>query len=93
MKAYSQARAKLEPMLKDCANLIQWYDMGWIRNDLTITRFKHDNADHRRVTKKHLSEILNSKEDDKQWEMITDCHQLPQSRDALPKSGYPLETT
>jgi hypothetical protein len=27
-KAYSQARAKLELMLKNCTNLIQWYDMG-----------------------------------------------------------------
>lgn len=39
-KAYSQARAKLEPMLKNCANLINWYDIGWIRNDLALTQFK-----------------------------------------------------
>lgn len=39
-KAYAQARAKLEPLLKNCSELIHWSDMGWIRNDLAITQYK-----------------------------------------------------
>jgi len=39
-KAYSQARAKLEPVLKNCSELIHWTDMGWIQNDLAITLYK-----------------------------------------------------
>lgn len=37
-KDYVQAQAKLEPLLDTCARVIHWSDMGWIRNDLAITR-------------------------------------------------------
>jgi len=39
-RAYSQARAKLEPVLKNCSELIHWADLGWIQNDLAITQYK-----------------------------------------------------
>ena len=39
-KGYSRARARLEPVLKNCSALIHWADMGWIRNDLAITQYK-----------------------------------------------------
>jgi hypothetical protein len=39
-KAYAKALAKLEPVLDHCAPVILWADMGWIRNDLALTRYK-----------------------------------------------------
>lgn len=39
-KDYAAALATLEPVLRDCHNILHWHDEGWIRNDLAITRFK-----------------------------------------------------
>ena len=39
-KAYAQARARLEPVLKECAPLLHWSELGWLRNDLAITQYK-----------------------------------------------------
>jgi hypothetical protein len=39
-KAYPQALAKLEPVLKSCARMVGWIEEGWIRNDLAITLLK-----------------------------------------------------
>lgn len=39
-KAYPQAKAVLEPILKDCSRYIHWLDAAWIRNDFAITQYK-----------------------------------------------------
>ncbi len=39
-KAYAQARDVLEPLLKNCEDVVDWMEIGWIRNDLAITEYK-----------------------------------------------------
>ncbi|MBP1709904.1 MAG: hypothetical protein H6Q49_106 [Deltaproteobacteria bacterium] len=39
-KVYDQAGAKLEKILRDCVNTLDWLETGWIRNDLAITQYK-----------------------------------------------------
>jgi hypothetical protein len=39
-KTYDQARTKLEKILRDCVNTLDWLETGWIRNDLAITQYK-----------------------------------------------------
>lgn len=37
---FAAARAKLEPVLNNCAPTLDWLEAGWIRNDLAITQFR-----------------------------------------------------
>lgn len=37
---YSRAWATLSPVLGSCAKTTGWVEMGWIRNDLALTRYK-----------------------------------------------------
>jgi hypothetical protein len=39
-KQYAEARALLEPVLKDCARSLDWIEAGRIRNDLAVTLHK-----------------------------------------------------
>jgi hypothetical protein len=39
-KAYAPARAKLEAVVSSCSDTIDWWESGWIRNDLAITMYK-----------------------------------------------------
>lgn len=43
-KAYAEAVAVLEPLLKGCSKTMTWVDKGWIRNDLALAyhRMKRD---------------------------------------------------
>lgn len=43
-KAYSQARTKLEPLLKNCSYLLHWTEEEWIRNDLALAQYKAGDA-------------------------------------------------
>ncbi|MCE1225589.1 MAG: hypothetical protein LWW87_03770 [Geobacteraceae bacterium] len=43
-KAYSQARTKLEPLLKNCSYLLHWTEEEWIRNDLALAQYKTGDA-------------------------------------------------
>ncbi len=39
-KQFAEARATLEPVLKECTLSLDWITTGWIRNDLAITLHK-----------------------------------------------------
>ncbi|MEQ1515910.1 MAG: hypothetical protein ABL931_05410 [Usitatibacteraceae bacterium] len=39
-KQFADARAKLEPVMKDCARQLDWLETGRIRNDLAVTLHK-----------------------------------------------------
>lgn len=44
-KDYATARAKLEPVLSQCASLLSWLETASIRNDLAVTQYHlHDRA-------------------------------------------------
>lgn len=49
-REFALARVKLEQLLKTCSDIIDWTDLGWIRNDLAITLYKlRDYSECRRV--------------------------------------------
>jgi hypothetical protein len=39
-KAFAEAAAVLEPILKECSKTMNWLDKGWISNDLALTYHK-----------------------------------------------------
>lgn len=39
-KAYAQARDVLEPVVKNCEDVMDPMEIGWVRNDLAITQYK-----------------------------------------------------
>jgi hypothetical protein len=42
-KAYAEAKALLKPIIDGCAKTLDWFEDGWIRNDLAITEYKLGN--------------------------------------------------
>lgn len=44
-KAYAEAVAVLEPILKGCSKTMHWLDKGWISNDLALTYHKMNRDD------------------------------------------------
>lgn len=44
-KKYSEALAKLEPVLNNCSQTLYWIETGWIRNDLAVTYAKLEKFD------------------------------------------------
>ena len=55
-KAYRQARAKLEPVLKNCARVIHWSELGDLRNDLAQALYKQGDYAGCRSTLQPLAE-------------------------------------
>lgn len=53
-KAYSEAVAVLEPVLKNCSKTMYWLDIGWVRNDLALT---HAKLGHREICRQLLQPL------------------------------------
>ena len=43
-KAYAEAAPLLQGLLKSCDGFVSWLELGWIRNDLALTRYRLGDA-------------------------------------------------
>lgn len=63
-KAYAEARAVLKPIVDGCAKTLDWFEDGWIRNDLAITEYKLGNTSACQQILKPLADEAAMKDED-----------------------------
>jgi hypothetical protein len=63
-KQYSAAVQTLQPVLTQCARVLNWQDEHWIRNDLALAQLRSGDAAACRKTLEPLHELADMSDDD-----------------------------